>query len=140
MQRRTLSCMLLLVATMVGCGDSRPERFPVSGQVLVDGKPLTYGIIMVRPIGARASQGSVDNEGRFSLYAYKPGDGVVPGTHPVTINAGREISDTKTEWLAPKKYMKPETSGLTLTIDEPRDDVLIELSWDGGKPFIETIQ
>jgi len=129
----------MLIAT-AGCRDSRPERVPVSGQVLIDGKPLGYGFIRLVPEDARPATGELDADGRFTLKTFEDGDGAVLGTHPVMILAAEQISARKQRWHAPKKYSDAKTSGLTATIDGPTDSLLIELSWEGGKPFIETIQ
>ena len=41
---------LLAVSVMlVGCDDGRPQRLKVSGQVLIDGKPLTHGYVRFVP-------------------------------------------------------------------------------------------
>lgn len=128
---------VLSLCALIGCSDNRPQRFPVSGKVLIDGEPLRFGRIMVMPSGARASQGLLDSEGRFSLMAYEPGDGVVPGTHPVTVSGAESLSDDRVRWHAPKLYADPKTSKLSITIDQARDDLVIELSWNGGKPFVD---
>jgi len=122
-----------------GCSDGRPDRVPVSGQVLIDGKPLGYGVIRLIPSDARPATGQLDAEGRFTLKTFEDGDGAVLGTHPVMILAAESISSTKQRWHAPKKYANAKTSDLTATIDGPTDSLLIELSWEGGKPFVETI-
>jgi hypothetical protein len=124
------------VPLVVGC-DGRPKRVPVSGQVLIDGKPLTYGAVRFVPSDARQAGGQLDTEGKFALSCFEIGDGVVLGTHRVEVDAGERLSDTKTRWHAPKKYADQRTSGLTREIDGPKEDLLIELTWDGGKPFIE---
>jgi len=61
----------------------------------------------------------------------------VPGTHRVAISASKILSENKVQWFAPKKYADFRTSGLTYEIKEPTDNVKIELTWNGGKPFIE---
>ncbi len=43
----------LSVVVLPGCGDGRPTRVPISGQVLIDGKPLTTGAVRLVPAGAR---------------------------------------------------------------------------------------
>lgn len=122
---------------LIGCGDGRPTRVPVAGKVLIDGQPLTKGFVRVVPANDRAATGAIDEEGRFRLTTFEQGDGCVPGTHPVEIIALESISDTETLWLVPKKYHQAATSGLTVTIDGPTDDLTIELTWNGGRPYIE---
>jgi len=83
--------------------------------------------------------GHADADGRFTLKTFENGDGAVLGTHPVMILAAEQLSPRKQRWHAPKKYANPKTSGLTAAIDGPTDSLLIELSWEGGKPFVEII-
>jgi len=127
----------LVIMTVLGCSDGRPRRAPVSGQVLIDGKPLAYGSIRFMPVGARPAMAKIGPDGRFTLKTFKDGDGAVLGTHTVTITANEYLSETSCRWHAPKKYANPKASGLTETIDGPTDSLVIELTWDGGKPFVE---
>lgn len=121
-----------------GCGDGRPKRVPVAGQVLIDGKPLTHGQIMFVPASGRPSQGQLDNDGRFVLSCYEQGDGALMGSHKVAVTAGIGINNTQTRWYAPKKYAEYRTSGLTREITGPVNDLVIKISWDGGHEFVET--
>ena len=120
-----------------GCGDGRPARVPVSGQVLLDGKPLTIGSILLVPEGARPSSGTLDEQGRFSLTCYTSNDGAVPGQHAVAVVASKQIGENAVRWLAPKKYADPRTSGLKAQIVGPTKALKIELTWAGGSPFTE---
>ncbi len=132
-----LAFVALSIVLTAGCGDSRPARVAVSGQVLIDGKPLTVGNIKFVPTGARPSVGKLDGEGHFVLTCYDGADGVVPGTHRVSISASNILSESKVQWFAPKKYADFRTSGIEVKIAEPTDDLKIELTWSGGKPFVE---
>lgn len=141
MSRDNVSRLIVLVVIAVfatGCGRG-PERVPVAGQVLIDGKPLTSGEITVAPQGMRAAFSTIDSEGRFKLSTYEPGDGTSLGTHPVSVHSGEFLDPTHKRWNIPKKYANLSTSGLDVTIDGPTDSVVINLSWEGGKPFVETI-
>ncbi|WP_425394985.1 hypothetical protein [Aeoliella sp.] len=131
---------LAILPAVLGCSDGKPERVPVSGTVLIDGEPLTYGFIKVIPTDGRSAYGRLDAEGRFELTTYEVGDGALLGTHPVEILAEEPLSDTKSKWHAPKKYASHQTSELTVDIDGPVDDLTLELTWDGGKPFVEHVQ
>ena len=107
--------------------------------MLIDGKPLTVGTIRVVPQNDRPAFGRIGPDGRFTLKTFEDGDGAVRGTHPVMVLAIEPISSTRQRWHAPKKYANPKSSGLTATIDGPTDSLLVELSWEGGKPFVETV-
>ena len=121
-----------------GCGDGRPERVAVSGQVLIDGKPLDRGAVIFTPASGRRSTGALDSQGRFELFTFENGDGCTLGEHRVSIVCFEDVGPTLREWFAPKKYMSPDTSGLTQTIDGPTDDVQIDLTWGKQKgPFTE---
>ncbi len=133
---RLLIFSLLALALVAGCS-GRPRRVPVSGKVTIDGKPLTSGFIQVVPDNARAAVSRIDSAGHFKLETYGEGDGCVLGTHRVIIVANQTLSPTKTRWLAPPKYRDPSTSGVSVEIDGPKDNLEIALSWNGAEPFVE---
>jgi hypothetical protein len=136
--RNWTSAAAIVVATLMpGCSDGRPERVPVSGQVLIDGKPLTYGYVKFVKQGSRPAGGYVDEQGRFKLSCYTRDDGAIPGRYQVEVNAGESLSATQRKWHAPKKYARYDASGLEQEITEATDTVVINLTWDGGKPFTE---
>jgi len=115
-----------------GC-DRGPSLIPVSGQVLIDGKPLTYGGIQVVPTSGQPAYSQLDSDGRFRLMTNEQ-EGVVKGTHAVLVSAVEPISEYENKAHAPEKYGSAATSGLTVTINEPTDDLKIELSWGGERP------
>ncbi|MGD0384094.1 MAG: hypothetical protein ABSA77_11270 [Thermoguttaceae bacterium] len=131
--------MSLFFASISGCGDSLPKRVPVSGRVLIDGKPLEYGVVQVFPKGERSAYGTLGPGGKFALTTFTENDGCMLGKHPVAVNAAKGISSTKMQWFAPKKYANVATSGLEIDVPGPRNEVEINLKWDGEKPYIETI-
>ncbi len=123
---------------VTGCGDGRPTRVPVSGIVLIDGKPLKRGHIKFVPETGRPSLGNIESNGRFVLTCYDGGDGAIPGVHRVQVSANRVISNTKIEWYAPTKYADFRTSELQVEVTKPVEDLRIELNSGGQKlPFIE---
>lgn len=133
----TLLAICSIAPFLAGCGDGRPARVPVSGQVFLDGKPLSVGSIMLVPDGARPSSGNIDEQGRFTLTCYDGKDGAVRGQHAVAVVATKQIDENTVRWLAPKKYADHGTSGLKVNVDGPTDSLRIDLTWDGGSPFIE---
>lgn len=134
-----LALLTVFLAAVCGCGPSRPARVKVSGRVLVDGKPLDHGVVQFHHPAARASYGEIGKDGRFTLSCFDEGDGCVPGTHRVTVTANKSLGPTAIRWDVPKKYVDPETTDLVEEIQEPTDNLVIELSWDGGKPYVEQL-
>ena len=122
----------LLIVAAIGCGDGRPKRVPVSGQVLIDGTPVKGGSIQFVPEGARASSSDLDEEGRFTLRCFEENDGAVTGTHKVKV-AARAMEGEKLRWYAPQKYADLDLADLTVEITEPTDSLVIELTWEGSK-------
>ncbi|MBN2578298.1 MAG: hypothetical protein JXB10_04840 [Pirellulales bacterium] len=134
--------MALGYLLLAGCGDGRPKRVPVSGQVLIDGRPLEVGFIRVVPQTGRTATGVLGPGGRFTLKTYEDNDGCLPGTHRLEVSGCKNIGETAVRWYAPKKYATTQTSGLTLEVGGPRDDVKIPLTWKGSghdQPFTENI-
>jgi hypothetical protein len=129
---------LMLCGLLAGCGDGRPSRVPVSGCVLIDGTPLKFGAVRFVPPEGRAATGTIGPDGRFRLTTFDPEDGVVCGTHTVTIHSTEELGPTTLRWNVPKKYQLADTSGVKQKIEGPTDAVQIELTWAGEKgPIIE---
>jgi hypothetical protein len=129
-----VAAMLLV---LVGCSDNRPARVPISGQVLIDGEPLKFGVIRFIPDDGRPSSGNLDANGRFTLRCFDDDDGAVLGHHKVAIFANEALDDRRTRWHAPPKYASLTNSGLDQQITEPNQSLTIKLTWDGGKPFTD---
>jgi hypothetical protein len=130
-------CAFAALVILVGC-DSRPERVPVAGVVLIDGQPLKSGNIKFVPTNGRPSAGKIGADGHFNLTCYDGNDGALLGTHRVQIASNRIISDSKIEWYAPKDYADFRTSGIEINVSEPVEDLKIELNWGGKKgPYVD---
>src|SRR5690242_13923202 len=65
-----LTGALLAMAVIAGCSDGRPARVPISGQVLIDGQPLKFGVVKFIPDNGRPSSGNLDENGRFTLHCF----------------------------------------------------------------------
>src|SRR5688572_21947117 len=85
-----LFAVVLAALLSSGCGDGRPGRVPVSGRVLIDGKPLPQAAVRFCPPGGRSSSGKTDGGGRFVLACYEANDGALVATHKVIIAAIEE--------------------------------------------------
>ncbi|MBN2581384.1 MAG: hypothetical protein JXB10_20550 [Pirellulales bacterium] len=134
---------VLLTSFFAGCGDGRPKRVPVSGRVLIDGRPLEVGFIRVVPQKGRPATGPIEADGRFRLKTYEDDDGCVPGTHGLMVVGSKNIGETAIQWFAPEKYASIKTSGLQLKVNGPRNDVEIHLTWKGSGhdgPYKEIIE
>ena len=122
--------LLLAVAcgSLVGC-DSGPRIVPASGQVLMNGKPLTGypGFVRVVPKGFRAATGRIDPaDGRFSLTPYTPHDGCLEGSHPAAVIVNQTVGN-RLYWIVPEKYGNDATSGLTLEISGSTSQLELKL-------------
>ena len=133
--RTLIVASYLLVAT--GCGEGRPTRVPVSGRVTIDGEPLRYGYVRFVPEGARPSGGRLDADGKFSLSCYADADGAVLGAHKVSVHAAEPKPGKGLYWHAPKTYRRYDTSEIEVEIEGPTDAVAIDLTWNGGQPYLE---
>ena len=115
---------------LLGCGDGRPSRVPVSGMVTIDGEPLTAGYLRFVPPDDRPSSGTIGSDGRFTLGCFADDDGAVLAKHKVAVISNQTIDEVTMRWLAPQRYANYETSGIEIEITGPTDDLLIELSSD----------
>jgi hypothetical protein len=109
--------------------------------VYIDGKPLAGGQIRVIPADARSAQATIDKQGRFKLatFDYENFDGAVVGEHPIEIKAAETVAGG-TKYLIPKKYFSVATSEKTIKVEKPETDLRIDLTWDGGAPFVEATE
>ena len=131
---RTSKCTVLLVAALVlswfglaGCGGPSETLGKVAGKVTFQGEPVTEGVVifsnqekgvyMTAALGPDGSytvemaQGSGLPLGtyRVSIAPPPPNDRVGPVPKPIKPGAHSNI---------PQKYRKPDTSGLTLTVEQ----------------------
>lgn len=86
----TLPALLLsavVILSTTGCGRSDlPELGTVSGQVLLNNKPLPNAIVNFSPqAGGRPSTAETDDSGRYSLLYLTDVEGAIVGKHSVTV-------------------------------------------------------
>lgn len=137
----------------MGCGSAtdkfkkaRPKTVDASGVLTYRNQPVADAIIVCFPAiageKAVAASAYTGSDGRFTLRAFPPDKGAVPGDYRVTIQkdeegekppSGPDAHDTPPpaagKSLIPAKYNKVENSGLTLTIPEAgKTDIKIELT------------
>jgi hypothetical protein len=112
-----------------GC-DNGPKVVPVSGTVTLDGKPVAFGSIRFIPDSGRTGFSTLDKDGKFNLMT-DDRVGCPVGRHNVEVDSVEMITEYKNRRHAPKKYDSASTSGLTVEIDGPKEDLKIELKSDG---------
>jgi hypothetical protein len=129
----------------------------VTGTLLLDGKPVEGATVAFQPVADakakyhRPSSAVTDSSGKFSPGTYGTDDGLPVGKYKVGVqkrevvgNPGNVTSDNpetvnlKYQWLTPRKYADPSSSGLEVEVTSSamKPDV-IELKSDGAKPEIE---
>ena len=102
---RAISVSLILLI-LAGCRNDAYQLAPVSGQVKLDGKPLSQCQIRFQPIavsGAGMAPGpgsfaETDDQGRFTLEAINPTrPGAVVGKHRVWLNTSKPAGPMESE-------------------------------------------
>src|SRR5689334_25301192 len=116
--RSRLAAALLLACLVVGCGRDYPgeRRYPLSGTVLVDGRPIDVGTISFIPTdhtAQRVSGGPVSD----GAYSVEEAWGANGGEYRIEIHwnklTGRKVRDPMTDDMVderkealPKRYHK----------------------------------
>lgn len=72
-----------LAFAMVGCSESDMQRYPVEGQVTLDGRPVKDATIVFTPQGTGLAAAAKIEDGKFSLSAV---EGPTKGTFSVRVN------------------------------------------------------
>ena len=75
---------LILLAVFAGC-QRGPKMVPISGKVIYNGQPLTFGSVIFQPMSGQPAQGDIQSDGTFTLSTYRLKDGAVVGSHKVRI-------------------------------------------------------
>jgi hypothetical protein len=100
MRRRVTAAAAAVLALLAGAGcGGGPKYVPVSGVVMLDGKPYGKAVVSFQPIGTaenpnpgRGSSAYTDENGRFVLKCDDGTDGAVIGKHTVRImTKGNEV-------------------------------------------------
>jgi len=131
---RYIVLMLLCVLTFsAGCGHGLDYTAKVAGTVTVNGQPAKAFNIIFHPAQGRPATGITDDQGRFSLTTFDPGDGAVLGEHVVTVTdsfpqgppAMGRITANMTR--VPLQYSSVETSPLKETVEDKKNDFTFDL-------------
>ncbi|MEP3478751.1 MAG: carboxypeptidase-like regulatory domain-containing protein [Fuerstiella sp.] len=147
--------LVLLTLFSVGCGAGevvdRPETFPVTGVVSLDGSPLAGATVTFRPKkkGGRGAVGMTDETGTYELMTFDTADGALPGDYMITVvkqehtpgdpsytdsnsdNYGKNPppeAEAKTIDIVPSKYSDAKTSGFTASVSEGENNFPLEVT------------
>jgi hypothetical protein len=130
-----LACAFALVLGAAGCGgDGRKPVFPVTGAVLIDGKPADGAVVGFHPAGeldnqrALRSTATTEPDGTFQLNTYLSQDGAPAGEYVVTVYwPGPLPPDAHPGDVGPdrlgRRYADPKTSPLRATLGEGVNDL-----------------
>lgn len=122
--------IVALVVCLAGCGQGLVD---VSGQVMLDGEPLTTGTVVFTADDKPMAVGDIGEDGRYSLQTGGE-PGVLPGDYRVSVSAYRTrpavdgTGEPIPELLTPAKYNNAATSGLTATVGGGNDEINLDLS------------
>ncbi len=121
-------------AGLLAGGCERPTMLvPVTGRVLLDGKPLPSGVVQFQPAVGQSASGELAGDGSFMLSRNSPGDGVPPGTYRVAVISYDPAAETQAveNLRVPVKYTRFGSSGIEFTVFPGTvDPLVIELVSD----------
>lgn len=88
MIRRCAMAVVLAAGWLVGCSQSEPDRFRISGEATFDGQPIPYGDVLFTPDGAKGNSGPQGiaqiRDGRYDTAA-AGGKGIAGGPTVVRV-------------------------------------------------------
>jgi hypothetical protein len=122
--RRCALALAFLAALLVtSCGN--PPTYKVQGKVLYQDKPAAGAVVTFHRADGDKSiipNGVVKDDGTFELTTFALHDGVPAGDYKVTFFWERKSPGNKTGddddgvQILPVRYLKPDTSGVSVTI------------------------
>jgi len=116
--------MLVALLCLVGCGEGKPDLYPVTGVVTLDGKPVEGANVSFSPSseGAELAVGQTDASGKFTLTTPQIGEGATAGSYSVSI----------TKSAGATKWEDPRASGGTLTEEQKKS--IMDQARNAAKP------
>ncbi len=106
----------VLLAGVCGCG----HNATVSGTITYQGRPVTYGSVIVLSSDKTARSGVIEPDGSFTVEDVHPGQvkiGVISRspakTHPHQRPEGTDLEEVRKSWVPlPHKFEDPDKSDL----------------------------
>lgn len=123
---RALACAVVFLVAGVGCGGK--PIYPVRGQVLdPSGAPVTAlkgGTVIFESVDGNVSaNGTIEDEGRFTLTTEHTGDGAYMGRNRVAITRPHAGADRPNPAVIDPKYENMQTSGLEYDV-QPKSNAV----------------
>ena len=127
---------LLLLGTLLGCGQSGPKTYPVKGKVVTakneDLKRLVGKGVELQSTTEPNTRGFglIQPDGSFTIATYRPGGslkGAIEGTHKARLQLQMADDDEDTlrkKWPFDSKYTRFEDTPWTITVPSPEAVVL----------------
>ena len=110
-------CVAVLAWTSVGCsrGPKLPPLVKLTGNVTLDGKPVTTGMVTLVPDITKGTDGpmaigAIDSNGHYTARTVNT-EGVIPGFYKVRVE-----NFLGQAWAVPAKYADTATSGLVVEV------------------------
>lgn len=127
--------VLAALSLIAGCKNAHElDTAPVSGKVLLNGKPLTRGTVTFAPQKGRVANGDIRSDGTFELSTYRSGDGAIVGSHKAAVIVLRTDIDPrvgpekdKPIMVTPPRYATAEESGLKYEVKVGQNNFTLEL-------------
>lgn len=124
-----LGCACALLSVAGGCQQGSTLSSPtaiVTGQVTLDDKPFTQGMVVFYPDKSKGTTGpigvgAIDENGRYQIKT-SGNDGALVGWHTVTVQA--HADDEGMTSLIPDKYSLPDDSILKKEVKAGQDNVI----------------
>lgn len=80
---------LYVLCVCLGCGDGKPDVYPVSGRLLYEGEPMPMGatvtFIPINNSTGVSTSGMVDQQGIIDITTFEDQKGLVPGEYRVIV-------------------------------------------------------
>ncbi|MFT5523375.1 MAG: hypothetical protein ACI9HK_001321 [Pirellulaceae bacterium] len=134
--RKWRLCLLLsAVAILAGC-QRGPELASVTGKVLLDGRPLKFGGVMLQPAAGQPSLGRIQPDGTFAMSTNEINDGATVGPNKIRITCyqgqdpaygGGDAIEEKGlgKLLIDRRYANYSSSGLSTVVVSGTNEPLI---------------
>lgn len=130
-ERLAAATLVMCAGFVVGC--SKPTA-QISGTAMFDdGSPFTGAVRKINFVPTddstaevrKAAIGEIAEDGTFTMYTRKPGDGVFKGDYAVTFTVLKDPNYGGL--LVPERYAAIDDTPLSISVTEDRDDLRFEV-------------